>query len=107
MSNSTGLNDAAKDIAAAQLLEPQNAEVLVSKAHLADMREDNAGAEAAYAEALKFDPGNHRAHLERARLINNRGDFAGAVAEMDALLARDPKNVGGPSAASIFQRQPA
>jgi Flp pilus assembly protein TadD len=54
--------------------------------------EDLAGAEHAFAEAVRIDPHFADAHANLGSLLRNRGDLAGAIASYRRALACDPDN---------------
>ena len=80
------------DLARAEQLDPQSAEVAATQSIIAVVQNDRDGALRLAQTALKRDPDNASAHLALSYALQARFDIEGAVATMKKAVARQPGN---------------
>lgn len=80
------------DLARAEQLDPQSAEVAATQSIIAVVQNDRDGALRLAQTAVKRDPDNASAHLALSYALQARFDIEGAVATMKKAVARQPGN---------------
>ena len=84
---------AEKEIAAAKLLDPNSADILIAESQVYAAKGDEKMADKVIEDTLKSDPHNPAALRRKAQLISINGDFKDAIDMMNGVLERDKNDI--------------